>query len=254
MENDERWVDARLETLNPAPGWQPDSAAALRRVRAREPRPSPARRRLIMATAAVSAAGLALLLVPLHQKCAAAGCTDRSAALWSFKESGAITAPVTCELYLDYQCQPCARFYVETLPRLMEEYVRTGKVRLVHRDLPMASHAYARMAARYANAAGRVGQYQVAVDQLFRTQSEWSVTGDVDGALAGVLSAASMARVRDLVADSRLDETTAADAAMARVDGINRTPSLVVVSKGRREVIAGIPDFSALKKYLDRVE
>ena len=34
----------------------------------------------------------------------------------NFKESGSPTAPVTVELYTDYECPACRAFYMETLP------------------------------------------------------------------------------------------------------------------------------------------
>ena len=48
-------------------------------------------------------------------------------------------APVTLEEYSDYLCSYCARHVEQTFPTLMEKYIRTGKVKLVFRDLPLAS-------------------------------------------------------------------------------------------------------------------
>src|SRR5271157_5518158 len=140
MENgmdDERWVDARMEALEPPDGWRPDPEKALRRLKQKERSAAGAawRRRGVLAAVGVSVIGVALLVVPLRQKCAAAGCTDRTALVArSFKESGAMTAPIVCEIYTDYQCPACARFYGEAVPLLVKEYVETGKVRVLHRD------------------------------------------------------------------------------------------------------------------------
>jgi protein-disulfide isomerase len=70
----------------------------------------------------------------------------------NFKESGSPTAPVTCELFTDYECSHCAAFYLQTVPQISARYVDSGKVRLIHRDLPLANHRYARLAALYADA------------------------------------------------------------------------------------------------------
>jgi protein-disulfide isomerase len=260
MENrmdDERWVDARLETLDPPEGWRPDPYKAFRRLEQRDRSAAGAawRRRGVLAAVGISVIGIALLVVPMSQKCAAAGCTDRTPPpTRSFKESGAAAAPVVCEIYTDYQCPACARFYAETVPLLVKEYVETGKVRILHRDLPLPAHPYARLAARYANAAGLLGEYERAANQIFRTQAQWSISGDVESQAAQVLPAETMERVRDLVNhDARLDETVATDLAMAREDGITQTPSLVIVWKGRRQVISGAPDFGLLKGFLDRL-
>src|SRR5919106_5649920 len=42
---------------------------------------------------------------------------------------GSTTAPVTIEEFSDFQCSYCGKFALETLPRLTEVYVNTGKAR-----------------------------------------------------------------------------------------------------------------------------
>src|SRR5665213_2681938 len=98
----------------------------------------------------------------------------------NFKESGSPTAPISMELYTDYQCPHCREFYLTDLPPLIKDFVRTGKVRLLHRDFPLPQFQYSRLAARYANAAGKLGYYDLVANQLFETQPEWSQSGNVD--------------------------------------------------------------------------
>ena len=52
----------------------------------------------------------------------------------NFKLSGSGLARVTCEVYTDYECPACARFYLTVAPQLVADYVATGKVKLLHRD------------------------------------------------------------------------------------------------------------------------
>jgi protein-disulfide isomerase len=168
-----------------------------------------------------------------------------------FHWSGAPAAPITCELYTDYECPACARFYLEAVPQLKTDYVAKGKVRLLHRDYPLVQHQYSRLAARYANAAGVAGQYDVAVTQIFRTQSAWGLTGDIDSQLAQVLPEDVMAKVRDLVhSDPHLDDSIEADLAQGRADQLSRTPTLVLVVKGERRLLA-TGDYAVLKGVLD---
>src|SRR5665213_3630487 len=90
----------------------------------------------------------------------------------SFKISGSPAARVQIELYTDFQCPHCREFYLDTLPSVIREYVQTGKVRLIHRDFPLSSFPFSRLAARYANAAGELGKYDVVATQVFQTQPE----------------------------------------------------------------------------------
>jgi protein-disulfide isomerase len=178
----------------------------------------------------------------------------RPAANLNFKESGADDAPITCEIYSDYECPACAAAFQNIVPLLVADYVKTGKVRLLHRDFPLPMHPYARLAARYANAAGRAGEYEAAVAQIFRTQPAWNQTGDIDAQLMQALPPGAMQKIRQLVnEDPTLDDTVNTDVAMARQDEITSTPTLVIVVNGNREKIAPVPSYELLKSYLDRL-
>jgi protein-disulfide isomerase len=99
---------------------------------------------------------------------------------------------------------------------------------LIHRDFPLARHQYARVAARYANAAGQAGYYQTVANRLFRTQAVWSADGKIDEQVARVVPAAAMDKVRELVRDDpAVENSVAADEAQARENHIDRTPTLL---------------------------
>jgi protein-disulfide isomerase len=252
--DDNRWVDERLSSLDPPGDWRPDSSLALARLRRRE---APTRRRwwLWATLSATAATGCAvLLLVSAPSACAnPLGCsqsaqTERSRPAppspvsiatpapvhapaphkASYKESGSATASVSCEVYADYECQHCANFFLETMPQIAARYVETGKVRLTHRDFPLPSHRYARLAALYADAAGEAGYYDAVLDKLYRTQAVWSGDGDIDGQVATVVPATAMEKVRAGIRDdSPAAKSVAADEAQAREKRVDRTPTLL---------------------------
>jgi len=172
----------------------------------------------------------------------------------NFKESGSPTAPVTVEIYTDYECPACRALYMETLPSLTSDFVSTGKIHLVHRDYPLPQHQYSKLATRYANAAGMIGKYDVVANQIFVTQPEWSQSGNVDGTVAKVLAPADLEKVRTMVkTDSHLDDSVAQDVAIANnQDHLNQTPTIVIVAKGKRDVISGGMPYSILKQYLNQ--
>ena len=172
----------------------------------------------------------------------------------NFKESGPATAPVTVEIYTDYECPACRELYLNTLPSLNTDFVATGKVHLVHRDYPLPQHQFSKLATRYANAAGSIGKYEVVAQQLFASQPEWSQNGNVDATVAKVLSPADMEKVRAMVkSDSHLDDSVAKDVALANnTDHLTQTPTLVIVAKGKRDVIGGGMPYTILKQYLNQ--
>lgn len=71
----------------------------------------------------------------------------------------------------DYQCPFCGRYVHDTFPQVIEEYVKTGKVKSVFLDLPLeAIHKFAFKAAEAASCAGDQGKYWEMHDRLFENQ------------------------------------------------------------------------------------
>ena len=171
----------------------------------------------------------------------------------NFKESGSPSAPITMEVYTDYQCPHCREFYLTVLPQLTKEFIATGKVRLIHRDFRLPQMPFSKTATRYASAAGQIGRYDVVVNQLFQNQPEWSQNGDVDGTVAKILSPAEMEKIRAMVkSDPHLDDATVRDEAMAlNEDHLQETPTVIIVYKGKREHVSGGVSFPLLKSYLN---
>src|SRR5580700_6511926 len=121
------------------------------------------------------------------------------------KAFGSKNAPITMEVFSDFQCPACKTLFTSTNRQLMDNYVSTGKVYLIHRDFPLPMHAYSRVAARYARAAAEIGRIEPVEKTLFENQEKWEQSGDVDGTVAAVLSSADMTKVRALVKGGTLD-------------------------------------------------
>src|ERR1700742_5406187 len=105
---------------------------------------------------------------------------------------GSKSAPVVMEVFSDFQCPACKSLYESTNRQLMDNYVNTGKVYLIHRDFPLPMHAHSKVAAQYSRAAAQIGKLEAVEDVLFQNQEKWEASGDVDGTVAKVLSPAEM--------------------------------------------------------------
>lgn len=77
-------------------------------------------------------------------------------------------APVTIVEFSDYECPFCRRSYENVFTKLDEEYIKTGKVRMVFRDFPLGFHQKAIPAAIAANCAGEQGKYWEVHNFLFQ--------------------------------------------------------------------------------------
>ena len=82
-------------------------------------------------------------------------------------------APITIIEFSDFQCPFCARFTAQTLPALDENYIETGKVKLVFKDLPLRIHSNARAAHIAAECADEAGKFWEFHDILFLQQNQW---------------------------------------------------------------------------------
>lgn len=86
---------------------------------------------------------------------------------------GSADATIAIVEFSDFQCPYCERFFTQTLPKLEENYIDTGKVRFYFRDFPLTQiHPQAKAAAIAANCAGRQGAYWKMHNALFSNQSE----------------------------------------------------------------------------------
>jgi protein-disulfide isomerase len=179
----------------------------------------------------------------------AAGITDVD----PHKAFGSKNAPVIMEIFSDYQCPSCKALFLNTNRQLMDNYVTTGKVYLIHRDFPLAMHAYSRIAARYARAAAVLGKTESVEQAIYQNQEKWEQSGDVDGTVAAVLSPKEMTKVRDLVKGGTLDSLIDKDYAMGQMYRVNQTPTTVFHCKGQTYPYSGAMSYDILKQFLDQL-
>ncbi|HEY6943571.1 MAG TPA: thioredoxin domain-containing protein [Candidatus Acidoferrum sp.] len=169
------------------------------------------------------------------------------------KAFGSKNAPVIMEEFSDYQCPSCKMLYTTTNRQLMDNYVSTGKVYLIHRDFPLSMHAYSRIAARYARAAAELGKVEVVEQALYQNQEKWEQSGDVDGTVAAALSAAEMKKVRALVKGGTMDALIDKDYALGQMYRVNQTPTTIFHCKGQTYPYAGAMSYDILKEFLDQL-
>jgi protein-disulfide isomerase len=72
---------------------------------------------------------------------------------------GQDSAPVTILEYSDYQCPYCRRFHSGAFAELKKNYIDTGKVRFISRDMPLDFHPRAMPAAEAVRCAGEQGKF-----------------------------------------------------------------------------------------------
>jgi protein-disulfide isomerase len=107
-----------------------------------------------------------------------------------FATLGDPTAPITVIEFADFGCEFCARYHLLTFNTIKTEYIDTGKVYYVYKDLPITSR-HGALAAQAAECAGAAGQYWAMHDALFSDARAWY--GSEAGAVERIRAAAAEA-------------------------------------------------------------
>jgi len=167
------------------------------------------------------------------------------------KAVGSSSAPITIEVFSDFQCPHCKTLHEQTLPPLIKDYVATGKVYLIPREFPLPGHQYSRLAAAYATAAARIGKYGDVADRLFLHQAEWSMSGKVDETACRGLTAAEAQTVRSLLNDKSIVAEIERDMDLGHKIGLQQTPTMLIRHGSSSYPWPGAVNYELLRSYLD---
>jgi protein-disulfide isomerase len=169
------------------------------------------------------------------------------------KSIGPKTAPILIDLFSDFQCPSCKRLHDQTLPSVIADYVKKGKVVIVYHDYPLPMHSHAREAARWANAAATVHKYKEVGDAFFQTQDAWAASGDLRSVVASVLSPAEMKQVEALMKDPKFDDGLSKDIALGTKAGVQGTPTMVITHKLQTYTLTRPLSYPIFKQMLDEI-
>jgi len=153
-------------------------------------------------------------------------------------------APVTIIEWSDFECPFCARFYDDTLGLIDEQYIKTGKVKLIYRDFPLSFHPNAQKAAEAAECAGEQGKYWEMHDKLFESGVAGGVSVFKTYAQQLGLDTGKFNSCLDSGAMAAEVQKDMADGAAA---GIQGTPGFLVNGK----LVSGAQPFGVFKQVID---
>jgi len=151
-------------------------------------------------------------------------------------------APVTVVEFTDYQCPFCRKYHTETFAQLKKNYIDTGKVRFVSRDLPLSFHPNAEKAAEAAWCAGEQNKYWELRDTMITNSADLSPDAIVKYAQANALDIPSFKACSEA---DRYKAQIQRDVADASAVGVSATPSFVI-GKTARDAIDGYRVVGAL--------
>jgi protein-disulfide isomerase len=169
---------------------------------------------------------------------------------------GSLDSPVRIEVFSDFQCPSCRELYLDVMRRVLVEYSKQNKVCVIYHEFPLPTHQYSWEAARYAEAAGRLGQQKMLMvyDALYMNQSSWAQDGKLDAAISKVLSREDLQKLKKIMQDPGINAAIEKGVQLARQNRLNSTPTFFIYS-GQRQLqkVEGRLTFVSLKQYLDRI-
>lgn len=167
---------------------------------------------------------------------------------------GKKSAPLTLTEFIDLQCPICAETSKTTLPTLIQDYVRTGKVKLDARTLHFIGpdSSTAALMAAGAQQQGKLWPFLEAFYAMQGEENSGYVTDDFlrqVAQAAGVDADKALAYAKTAAAQDRLNQANRD----AETLGVNATPTFAVArGDGQAKVIAGgNHDIGSLSAALD---
>jgi protein-disulfide isomerase len=134
-------------------------------------------------------------------------------------------APLTLVEFTDYQCPYCRRFEAQTWPLIKRDWVDTGRLLFIVRDLPLEFHSAARPAAEAVHCAAEQGRFWPMHDALLAEHADLTPAGLTRAARSlGV----DPARFAACTSAHRYDAAIAHNAAAAQALGLHGTPAFVI--------------------------
>lgn len=163
-------------------------------------------------------------------------------------------APLTIVIFSDYECPYCKRFHDDVLPRLKEEYVEKGIVRLIHKDLPLPFHSTADPAARAARCSADNKEYWKVYSALFRDQDCLSCLGPSQ--IVQNVSASNKSKLEDCMKSKRTSLAIASNVSEATLNNIKGTPTFIIGPSDKEtasgEIIEGALPWSDFRVRIEK--
>jgi protein-disulfide isomerase len=176
---------------------------------------------------------------------------DYPTALQHGNKLGDPTAPVTLEVYGDFQCPICSRHSLTVEPTIFAKYVPDGRLQIVHHDIAILSSTpdmESERATRGGYCAQQQGKYWDYAHWVFNNQE-----GENEGGFARdrLIALAGAAGLDQGAFDACLDSAPAAQAladtqAAANALGINSTPTMAINGALQAPGLKTVDQLSAL--------
>lgn len=149
----------------------------------------------------------------------------------------------------DFQCPFCRQWHAETYKAFVEEYVRTGKIKVAFVNFPLGQHQNAvptAVAAMCASAQNRFWQYH---DALFQTQDQWAKMPNPRPLLDSISKTVALdtAEWGRCVDSNRMVPLVLADRDRVAASGVQSTPTFIIGN----QILAGAYPLDSMRPAIE---
>ncbi len=166
-----------------------------------------------------------------------------------FNGVGDPNAPVKIIEYSDFQCPYCARFAAETEPKLLEAYIKTGKVYFEYRSFGEFIGPESRRSAEAAYCAGDQNKFWEMHDLIFANHTGENVGDYTDKRLKAFAQklGLEMGAFNSCFDNNKYADRVKQDGLDGAQAGVQATPSFTINGK----LFEGAQPFEAFQKEID---
>lgn len=170
---------------------------------------------------------------------------------------GSRDAPIRMEVFSDFECPGCRYFYQKVVLPVLQDYADKDKVCVIYHEFPLSQHKHAHEAARYCEAAYKIGREKAlqVIDALFEHQSAWTRDGDIEKIIAGKLSSEDLAQIRKNLAESGIDRSIRQGIQLGNERKVGGTPTMFLYYLGKTQKVERLENmrYIILKGFFDRI-
>ena len=167
---------------------------------------------------------------------------------------GSQTASVTIIEMGDYQCEMCKRWYDESRPKIIENFIDTGKANMFFIDYPILGidSALAAEATYCADDQGKYWDYHVTLyDYQGHMNSGWANAERLKSFAFNL--DLNMDKFEECLDSSKYDERVKLNWQKASAGGATSTPTFIIVNTetGNEEKIVGAQPYAVFEKVIN---
>jgi protein-disulfide isomerase len=168
---------------------------------------------------------------------------------------GSASSTIKIEVFSDFQCPACRELYLSTMQKVIEEHSGKGQVCVIYHEFPLSTHKYSREAARYSEAASRLGQQKTlsVLKALFTDQAQWGEDGKIDASVSKALSPEDFQSLKRIMQDAAINSVIEKEVQLGQLKDIKSTPTVIISYPRKQQKVEGIISYLVLKQFIDKI-